>query len=630
MTEQVSRRTALAAGLAGVGALAGGRRLVSGPAAQARKPGRSAAAIGIQPNILWLVSEDNNPFLGSYGDPIARTPTLDQFASEGVRYANCFSAAPVCAPSRFALITGMYATSTGPAEHMRASGHPPVWLRGFPELLRAAGYYCTNNAKTDYNVQLDMAAMWDESSPTAHWRDRPAGTPFFSVFNFDTTHEHMVFPNVSAPLPGGVSPGSVRIPAYQPDTATARAGRALYYDQITRMDEQIAQMLGQLAADGLAENTIVFYYSDNGGVLPRSKHFAYDSGLSTPLIIRFPAPYATLSPGAPGSVVRNPVSSVDFAPTVLSLTGIAAPPQMNGIAFAGPRRRIRTYAFASRDRTDERYDMQRTVRTARYRYIRNYLPHLPSGQYQKYVFQQTAYREWQRLFLAGGLPAVQATFWQEKPAEELYDLRTDRDEVRNLVDSAAHATILANLRQRLDEHMVAVNDNGFIPEGSPMEGYDASRVPGSYPMAQVLGVAATAIERQAGNADQLVAWLADPNVIVRLWAAHGCRMMPGGVPAAVPELTRLLSDDYPAVCVAAAEALCVSGEVASGLDTLQGILLGGVVSWYRLQAANALDSLGALARPVLPALEQASADKDRHVADSASHTVAVLNGTYKP
>ncbi len=632
MPELISRRRALAAGLAGLGALAAGSRLLGDSArADALRGGAPVAdTSGTVPNVLWLVSEDNDPFLGSYGDPVARTPNLDLLAAEGVRYANCFCAGPVCAPSRFALITGMYPTSTGPAEHHRATGNRPSWLLGFPELLRSAGYYCTNNAKTDYNVWVDMPATWNASDSTAHWRNRPAGAPFFSVFNIDTTHEGKIFPGASKPLPGGVTPASVRIPAYLPDTATARSDRARYYDQVTVMDGQVADLLAALSADGLAEDTIVFYYSDNGGVLPRSKRFCFDSGLHTPLIIRFPAKYASLAPAPPGAVITDPVSGVDFGPTVLNLAGVAIPPHMQGLAFAGPGRQARTYAFSSRDRMDERYDMQRTVRTSSHRYIRNYLPHLPYGQWQAFAFAQAGYREWQRLYQAGGLPPVQAAFWQAKPAEELYDLSTDPDEVSNLVDVPALGPLLADLRSQLDEHMLAVNDNGFIPEGSRMEGYDASRVPGRYPLPRVLGVAATAIARDPGNSDQLAAWLSDPNVIVRLWAARGCRMMPSGLPGAVPGLITLLSDGNPGVRVAAAEALCVSGEVTRGLGTLQGVLLHGVKSVHRLLAANALDGLGPLARPALPALKQACTDTDSLVVDSASHTVAVLTGTYRP
>src|SRR4051812_32012130 len=239
-----------------------------------------------RPNVLWLVSEDNNPYLGCYEDPLARTPVIDGLAKEGVRYENCFSQAPVCAPSRFTLISGVYATSCQPANHMRASGKTPPGFRGFPAYLRDAGYYTTNNAKTDYNAPVDMKDAWDESGKRAHWRNRPKGKPFFAVFNFEVTHESSLFGKFQ-PLRDGTDPAKVRIPAYCPDTPETRADRALYYDQHRRLDGQVAVILAQLKEDGLEDDTIVFYYGDNGGVLPRSKRFAYDSGLHVPLIVRY-------------------------------------------------------------------------------------------------------------------------------------------------------------------------------------------------------------------------------------------------------------------------------------------------------------------------------------------------------
>src|SRR4051812_26402557 len=259
--------------------------------ARAQEPAR--------PNILWIVSEDNNPYLGCYGDKLAQTPTLDALAKEGILYRNCFSTAPVCAPSRFTLITGMYATSCGPALHMRASGKGPKDLRGFPAYLRAAGYYCTNNAKTDYNAPIDLKDAWDASGKNAHWRNRPKGKAFFAAFNHEVTHESSVFGKFE-PLPDGTKPAEVRLPAYCPDTPEARADRALYYDQHRRLDQQVAELLRQLKKDGLEEETIVFYYGDNGGVLPRSKRFAYDSGLHVPLIVRYPKKWQQLAPAAAG------------------------------------------------------------------------------------------------------------------------------------------------------------------------------------------------------------------------------------------------------------------------------------------------------------------------------------------
>ncbi len=281
-----------------------------------------------RPNILWLTSEDNGPFLGCYGDPLARTPTLDRLARDGVVFERCF-AQPVCAPSRFTLATGVYAASCGPAQHMRAQGRIASWIRGFPTHLREAGYYTVNNAKTDYNAPLPLEEMWNENSRQAHWQKRPdAATPFFSVFNHEITHESCLFPEQSEDLSfTPTDPAAVRVPPYQPDTAEIRADWARYYDRMAQLDAQLARKLDDLAKAGLADDTIVFYFADNAGVLPRSKRFLQRSGTHVPLILYFPPKWRHLAPAAPGSRIPDPVSFVDFAPTVLSLAGVPIPPR---------------------------------------------------------------------------------------------------------------------------------------------------------------------------------------------------------------------------------------------------------------------------------------------------------------
>ena len=553
-----------------------------------------------------------------------------KLATQGVRWTTSHCSAPVCAPSRFTLITGMYATGFGPAHHMRALARPPDWVRGFPEQLRASGYYCTNNSKTDYNATIDVSRTWNESSATAHWRKRPAGAPFFSVFTLLSSHEGAVIPGDPQYVSGAVStdPRAVRLPAYHPNSDTMRSDKARYYDAIARMDTQVAGYLSQLEADGLTGNTIVIYYSDNGGVLPRSKRFCYDSGLSTPLVVRFPSAWAALAPAGPGSTITAPVSSVDFAPTVLRLAGLTPPAHLQGRAFAGAGATKRMYSFSHRDRMDERYDMQRTVSDKDWRYIRNYQPHLVYGQHIDYAWRQPGYREWERLFRAGGLNATQAAFWATKPAEELYRRADDPDQIRNLAADPAYATVLQRMRTALDDHLLAVNDNGFIPEGEPMEGYDQSRVAGAYPLSTVMMVAGVAIQRNKANLPQLVAWLTNTNAVVRYWAALGCLMLGSGARSAETQLIARLSDSSPAVKGAAAHALCRAGRADRGLPVLRTQVTTATKHQVRLRAANSLDELGELARPALPDLTKAMSDANQNIRLSASHTVAVLNGTY--
>jgi arylsulfatase A-like enzyme len=583
-----------------------------------------------RPNILWIVSEDNNPYLGCYGNTLVRTPTLDGLARQGVLYENCFSQAPVCAPSRFTLITGMYATSCGPAEHMRAQGKMPAGVRGFPAYLREAGYYCTNNAKTDYNAPINIKDAWDECSKQAHWRNRPQGKPFFAVFNHEVTHESSMFPKGGKPYeppPGGTDPAQVVLPAYHPDTPEFRRDRAHYYDQMARLDEQVARLLKALEDDGLAEDTIVFYYGDNGGVLGRSKRFCFDSGLHVPLIIRFPKKFQHLATGAPGTRIDAPVSFVDFAPTVLSLAGVPIPKYMEGHAFAGPANAgPQEYAFSFRNRMDERYDFVRTVRDKRYRYIRNYMPHVIYGQHVSYMFQQRSVQVWQQMYREGKLVGPQKFFWEEKPEEELYDLATDPDEVKNLAASPQHQEILKRMRAANEQHILRLRDNGFIPEGSPLEGYDTAHDPKAYPLEKILEVANTATQRDAGNLQKLTAWMDDENECIRYWAALGCVMLRDKAAPAADALAKRLADKSGSVRVAAAEALCWAGQEAKGLPVLQECLLKNENTWVCLQAANALQNIGEKARPALPALEQAAASQKDYVLRAVEYTVAELKG----
>jgi arylsulfatase A-like enzyme len=603
-----------------------------------------------RPNILWLVSEDNDTFLGCYGDPLAHTPTLDRLASQGVLFERCF-AQPVCAPSRFTLITGMYSVTCGPAEHMRAQGKMPSWLKGFPAYLRKAGYYTSNNAKTDYNSHINMKEAWDASNRDAHWRKRPdPKQPFFSVFNHEVTHESCLFPVEESKLDfPPLDPARVRIPPYQPDTPEMRADWARYYNHMTLIDGQIAAKLKQLEVDGLADNTIVFYYSDNGGVLPRSKRFLQRSGTHVPLIVYFPPKWRHLAPAAPGSRIKEPVGFVDFAPTILSLAGVDIPDYMMGHAFAGQARgRPNEYSFCSRDRMDERYDMMRSVMNYRYLYIHNYRPELPYVQRLTYQFQARGYQSWAREAAAGHLTPATAQFWGEKPTEELYDLEADPDNVRNLATNPDHLGALKQMRAELRRRVLEIKDNGFIPEGSPFEGYDVSRAPGAVPFERVVDLANVASERKAENLPRLMAALEDPSEAIRWWGVLGCVMLrdqaaadqPGhetrkgasspqpsppeeergtnrvggfgvtsnrrglfGSPAEAA-LRKRLEDPSGAVQSAAAEALAHLGHPELALPVLERWITTTSGTFYTVHAANVLIRMGETGRPLLPVMKR--------------------------
>ena len=419
-----------------------------------------------RPNILWITTEDMSPDLGCYGDSEARTPNLDRFASEGARFSNAFSISGVCAPSRSALITGMYPTSIG-THHMRSQGVPPPDVKCFTEYLRAAGYYCSNNVKTDYNFDPPLTA-WDESSRKAHWRGRAEGQPFFSVINFTVTHESRIraeperFARLTAALTpeDRHDPAKAQLPPYYPDDPIVRRDWANYYDLITAMDYKVGELLAQLEEDGLADNTIVFFYGDHGRGLPRAKRWVYDSGMRVPLMIRWQGKIK------PGTVRDDLVSFVDFGATVLSLAGVKIPSYIQGQAFLGEQAAPpRDYVYAARDRMDETYDIIRAVRDKKYKYIRNFEPGKPYVQFIWYMEQMPTMQVMREYNKFGKLKGPEKLhFLPTKPVEELYDVTVDPHEVNNLADSPDHQDVMKRMRAALENWMKDTGDLGLIPE----------------------------------------------------------------------------------------------------------------------------------------------------------------------
>jgi len=431
-----------------------------------------------RPNLLWISTEDMSPDMGCYGDKYAVTPNLDRLASQGVRYDRVFSHAGVCAPVRSGIITGMYPTTIG-TQHMRCQGVPPHYVKCFSEYLRAAGYYCTNNAKTDYQFDPPLTA-WDECSGKAHWRNRPEGSPFFAVINFTTTHESQIR-NRSPEMLKRLSslgpderhdPAKAELPPYYPDTPKVREDWAQYYDIVTLMDKQAQAVLDQLEADGLAEDTIVWFWGDHGRGLPRGKRWIYDSGTRVPLIVRVPEKWrkAALpeSPDGlkPGGANDDLIAFIDFAPTVLSLAGVEIPRHVQGRAFLGRQKgKPREYVFGARDRMDEAYDLIRTVRDKRFRYIRNYMWHVSRSQDIDYMNQMPTMQEMRRLCAEGELQGPQMQYFEPaKPVEELYDTAADPHEVNNLVGDPKFRDVLERMRAVHVEWCRDTGDMGLVPE----------------------------------------------------------------------------------------------------------------------------------------------------------------------
>lgn len=523
------------------------------------------------PNILWLVSEDNSPFLGCYGDTFAETPNLDKMALVGIRYTHAYANAPVCAPARSTLITGCYATSLG-TQHMRSQYPLPENIRFFPQILRKNGYYCTNNAKEDYNTQWKGVDIWDESSSKASYLNRPEGKPFFHVQNFNVTHESRIH-KWEEPLKH--DPAKVMLPPYHPDTPEMRHDWAQYYEKISTLDEQIGNFLQKLEEEGLADNTIVFYYADHGGVLARSKRFVYETGTHVPLIIRFPKKYRKIAPGKPGSVSDRLVSFVDFAPTVLSLAGIQPPQYMQGKTFLGKyKTKHENYVFMFRGRMDERYDMSRAVRSQQYRYIRNYMPERIYGQHLNYLWRAPSCRSWEEAYLNGKCNEIQSRFWEPKPPEELYNTFLDPWEVNNLADNPGYKSVLESMRSACNKHILDIFDSGFIPEPELIEitrktaiaDYTRSM---NYPLPEILEIANKAIMQNQENTSLFLDKLNDPNPVVRYWAIYGIMLLGDQTDKTVPAVEKALNDSSDVVRMTAAEILCSSPDPEKGIKVLK-------------------------------------------------------------
>ena len=438
-----------------------------------------------RPNILWLSCEDISPYLSMYGDSTAKTPNLDRLAGESTVYTHAFATVAVCAPNRSSIITGMYPTSIG-TMHMRTgkdvhswgerkydgeskavdingeyiplySAVIPAYVKCFTEYLREAGYYCTNNQKTDYQFAAPVTA-WDENGPDAHWRNREKDQPFFAVFNYGVTHESRIWRNRD--LEQTVNPDEVPLPPYFPDDSIVREDVARNYSNIELLDSEIGERLKQLEEDGLLENTVIFFFSDHGGPLPRGKRLHYDSGLQTPLIIRIP--------GKPGMLFDDQlISHVDLGPTVLSIAGVEIPGYMQGVPFLGDQKPLekRQYIYGSGDRFDEFSDRIRIVRDQRYLYVRNYYPELPAYKDNGYRRNMDMMNDMLRLHALGELNRDQNYWFRiKKTTEEFYDCETDPYNLHNLINDTAYADELSEMRGALDNWLSETGDMAVIPE----------------------------------------------------------------------------------------------------------------------------------------------------------------------
>ena len=597
------------------------------------------------PNILWITVEDISPDLGCYGDPLAQTPALDDLASKGFRYSNAIANAPVCAPARNAIITGMYPSALGTlhmrsfSKEMKSSGRVPDHIQMYPELLRAAGYYCTNNSKEDYNFDLKRN-IWDESSKNAHWKNRPnSQTPFFSIFNLTMTHESCInnkekHDRLTQDLPTALrtNPDMVAVPPYYPDTPTIRTLLARHYDNIATMDRKVASILKELDEAGELENTIVFFYSDHGTGLPRHKRWLFDTGVKVPLIVYIPEKFQSLYPSQPGDEVDQLVSFVDLAPTALHLAGAQIPSNMQGQAFLGKDLKTeREYVFIARGRMDERYDMQRGVRTKRYKYLRYYEPKKSFIQYMNTPEKGPLMTELRKAEKNGALsPEALQLVSLTKPKESLFDLHTDPLELNDLSNDPNQMNQLKRLREVHDQWMIKTKDVGLIPEPIMRNWEEKSGQP-IYDWIRKQGDFYEILIQMSSSEDEdfLYKGLNHPNEAVRYWAGQGLYNLDQEISDfTVERLYKKLNDSIINVGISAARALLKNQHSSKQIINT---LVRGLESdneWTRLQTALVLDDFSEVMKTLEDkAQELIKTDYNKYVVRVLNHGLNQLRGT---
>ena len=543
-----------------------------------------------RPNILWLTCEDISPYLGCYGFEQAETPHLDALALEGIRFTHAYANAPVCAVARSALLTGMHSSTLG-THQMRSNVLLPAGIPAYPKLFRDAGYYWTNNSKKDYNSNYSRdSSLWDESSRKAHWKNRPEGKPFFAVFNTTVTHEGQLSARSQAkylkrsqiPKEPRIHPSKIKLPPYHPDQPAIRQDWARLHDMITLMDSIIGSRLRELAEAGLAENTIVFFYSDHGGQLSRSKRYIYNVGTQVPFIVRFPKKWQHLAPGKPGSTNDELVQFVDCPKTVLSLAGIQVPEIMQGRILFGPRREdAPATAHFYRDRMAERYDFSRAVTDGRYYFVRNFMPHRPRGRDSSYGYQVQAnwgaWRSWYEKS-PGTAGPIRSQFFRPKPVVQLFDTQKDPWHVHNLADDPALQGKRKQLAEDLDQWMIQTRDIGLIPEplfhdlAGPAQSsktlYEYAQSD-AFPVEAALKAAKAASAGEPAGLGSFIKMMGDEHPVIRHWGAYGCFRTRSRTEEVKRALNNMIeSDPFAANRIMAAQALGLCGDPETAFSAI--------------------------------------------------------------
>lgn len=554
---------------------------MAGAAAAERPAAAGQPAAAWRPNIVWLLSEDNSAcWLRLYDPAGARLPVVERMAENGLVFNRAYSCAPICSVARSTLVSGCSPTRIGTQYHrpVLKAALPEGW-KLFPAYLKAAGYYTSNNWKEDYNIAYDRPEVWDESGGKADYRHRRPGQPFFHMQTFLSTHEHCMHAKLTPAELADPALEGVRVFPNLPDTPTFRALTARYRKRVGELEGQLARVVNRLKADGLLDDTFIFYFGDNGGTLPGSKGYPSNDGLHVPLVVYVPKNGRHLVPAPAGSRINGRVSFLDFGPTVLALAGLPVPAHMDGRPFLGKgvslkKLEARDEAFSAEQRFDGHYCFARTLHKGRFHYIRAYEPYYPPGMFTDYRYKQAGLPEWRALFRAGKLAGKpQERFFLPRPAEQLYDVAADRHESRDLAGLPEYRGVLLEMRAALRARAAAAPDTGFIPECElaarcPDGRFSAFAEKNAARFRAAAAAADLQLESFPAAKPKLLAALKDPDPWIRHWGAVDCCAFASALPGAAGELRGALrpleGDPSPMVRIRALEFAGIAGDADAG------------------------------------------------------------------
>jgi arylsulfatase A-like enzyme len=526
-----------------------------------------------KPNILWITIEDTSPqFIGCYGNRNARTPVMDSLAKKGIRFTNAFSTGTVCAPSRSTIITGVRSYKIGTGNHR--SNYPiPGIIHGFPYYLRQAGYYTTNNSKTDYNVadaDKMIAEVWNESSTKAGWWNRKPGQPFFAVFNYMDSHQSrtMTLPFSEyekkvldfLPKTEQISENEFDMPPFYRDSREMRKQLARVYNALKLTDNKIGELLKRLEQDHLKDSTIIILFADHGEGIPRGKTNGINLGYHVPFIICFPPTYQNLSPWrTKGIITSEMIDFEDLAPTMINLAGGKIPEYLNGRIFMGPNpSKPLDHLFLSSDRSDNGIDMVRSITDGKFLYSRNFMPFMPQARYIRYMEIGDIKQQMRKDLMDGKLNSLQKSLFEERPAEFLFDIENDSWETNNLANNPKYKSVVKQMRNQLAKDILRSRDILFLPEyeidliSKTTTPYVYRLSNENYPIQEIFQAASLSGMRGEKTALQQTELLKSKNKIVRYWASIGLRSQsPSIIKLFKQNILNSMKDDYPPVAITA-------------------------------------------------------------------------------